>query len=359
YNRNYVFLEGLKKSEVKIYKFNFNDYGYGNRSILGPFIKHFKELLSIEVDIIIYFSLGQEIFTFLIAKFLSWIKNKKLINDIFISKLLTFYHDRKLKLTRKIKFIPKTFYKFYYYFLDFIECKFSDYLILDTLSHIKFFHDKYNIPTNKFRLLYVGCRKNIFYPLELEKGRKTIKIGYWGSFIPLHGVKYIIKAAKLLENDKKIKFILFGKGQTLKNNKALVKKLGLTNLQLIEGYYKSSELYKLRDLIAEFDIGLGIFGTSEKTNLVIPNKVFEGIAMKLPMISAKSSAIEEVFIDSANIVLCKAGDPQSLANSIKTLAYDDDLKKKIKNNAYNLYKQRFTVEKLAKKLKLILFDIIG
>jgi glycosyltransferase involved in cell wall biosynthesis len=197
----------------------------------------------------------------------------------------------------------------------------------------------------------------IFAPIinNKNKSENQFIVGFWGSFIPLQGIQYIIKAAKLLKDDSQIKFILIGKGQTYLHSYRLTKQLKLNNLEF-KGFIP------LKDLphhIAEVDIGLGIFGNTPKAIQVIPNKVFEGSAMKLPMISCKSPAINELFTHNKNIYLCERANPESLAKAIRTLKYDEDLRRKIGENAYQLFQKYCSIEAIGKKLEHIFRNILN
>ena len=67
-------------------------------------------------------------------------------------------------------------------------------------------------------------------------------------------------------------------------------------------------------------LALGIFGTTEKTLRVIPNKVFEALAMGLPVITCGSQATDELLTDGKDILLVPPGDAAALAEKISWAA---------------------------------------
>jgi len=92
------------------------------------------------------------------------------------------------------------------------------------------------------------------------------------------------------------------------------------------------------------DICLGIFGSSDKTNRVVPNKIIESIAMAKPVITDETTAVKSFFTHGENIFLCKTNDAESLANAILTLHNDKDLLKKIGESRYKVFKNHFSEE---------------
>jgi glycosyltransferase involved in cell wall biosynthesis len=246
-------------------------------------------------------------------------------------------------------------YPTFLYLQDFVECHFADYLILDTYSHIKFFHEKFNVPIKKFRRVFIGANDEIFFPLKKEEGKENqFLVGFWGTFIPLQGIQYIIKAAKILEKISQFKFIIIGNGQTYKENWLLAKKLKISNIKFLDFV----PLQDLPQILNNFDIGLGIFGDTPKTIQVIPNKIFEGNAMKLPMISCDSPAIRELYTDNKNIILCERANPKSLAEAILKLKNNTLLREKIKENGYSIFQKYCSPYVLGKFLKNIFKKIL-
>ena len=92
--------------------------------------------------------------------------------------------------------------------------KLVDIIILDTNENINYFSKKFYADKTKFRRLFIGSEKFIV-PKKIignSIGREFI-VHFHGYFIPLHGIEHIIKAAKILENER-IVFRIIGRGQT-------------------------------------------------------------------------------------------------------------------------------------------------
>ena len=92
----------------------------------------------------------------------------------------------------------------------------------------------------------------------------------------------------------------------------------------------------LRLEIAKSDIVMGLFGNTPKTPLVIPNKVYEALAMRKPVITADTPAIRELFDDN-DMFLVPAADPKELARAVLELKNNQDLMTKLAENGYNKF----------------------
>lgn len=357
YSRNYTFINGLKKQNINVYEINLANLS--KYEGIKKLLRNFKKYKNIKFDLLIFYDIRIAPISFILTRAYAFIKRIPFVYDFFISKCLTYFADRNLNIVKKKKIQIKLYYWIYYYLLDFFECHLSNYVILDTLNHIKYFHKVYNVPIRKFRRIFVGAREDLYYPRQERKNNKEkFIVGYWGSYIPLHGVEFIINAFKLLDDQEDISFCLVGVGQTYKKNRELEKKLNIKNIKFIPKIFLGQNKEELPELISNFDIGLGIFGNSEKTMLVIPNKVFEGIAMKIPMITCESPAIKELFNENENIILSKHANSESLAEAILRLKNDENLREKIKGNAFNIFQNHCTIEQIGKKLKLIFNQMV-
>ncbi len=279
---------------------------------------------------------------------LAWILTRKpIIFNPMISVYDTLVNDRKM--VRKNSFKAKLIHM-----VDKISFKLADVVCADTSEHKKYFIEEFNIKPEKVKVLYIGAQEYLFYPRR-KKNKKYIEVLFYGKFTPLHGMSYILKAAKLLEKNKKIKFRIIGKGQTYKEDLKLAKKLKLKNVKFIE-WIPFTELPKH---IAEADICLGgHFGPGKKAGRVIPNKTFQMMAMKKPIIVSKTKASREGgFIDKENSIFCKRENAEAIADSIMLLVKDKKLRKKVSENSYNLFKENYSVKAVGKNMKKIIENL--
>ena len=109
---------------------------------------------------------------------------------------------------------------------------------------------------------------------------------FYGQFIPLHGIATIIRAARLLREES-VEGTLIGRGQEAPGIRAMLDDVPLIKLKWIEWV----EYGELQRFIEDSDVCLGIFGSSDKAQSVIPNKVFQIVAAGRPLITRDSPAI--------------------------------------------------------------------
>ena len=223
----------------------------------------------------------------------------------------------------------------------------ADKVLLDTNEHIDYFINKFKVKKNKFIRVLVGSDGDIIKEnLKNEHlDRDYFLIHFHGTFIPLQGVEYIIKAAKLLEREN-IKFNIIGKGQTYKKIIKLKDDLNLNNINFID----SVPYERLGEYIAKADICLGIFGNTKKAIRVIPNKIYEYMVVGRPFVTAKTRGVEEILIDGENVLFCNIADEKDLADKILKLKNDKELRDKIAKNANKLFNEKLTPKILVKKL---------
>lgn len=282
---------------------------------------------------------GQEVM--FLARFLT---RKPIIFDAFTSHYGGYILDRKY-------YSKKSPQAHYYRFLDKWSCRLADLVLLDTQAHIDFFIKEFDLPRKKFRKVFVGTDPSVFYPKETSKNDR-FNVHFHGNYIPLQGVEYIIKAAKIVEKEE-IHFNLIGRGQTYSKCRKLAEKLNVDNVDFID--FVPYEI--LPDYINKTDISLGIFGDTPKTDLVIPNKVFEAIACAKPVITASTPAIKEIFEHGKNCWLVPAADPEALVEAIVYLRDNHDVREKIAGGGYELYNDKFTPIVIGKRLEEIIQEI--
>lgn len=270
---------------------------------------------------------------------------KPIIFDALVSLYDSNVFDRKNVSPHSLKALK-------YWLLDWFSCKLANVILLDTNEHINYFVKKYGINKEKFHCLYIGSDNEIMYPRPSNKNHSQFLVHFHGTYIPLQGIEYIIEAAKLLEAQN-IKFNLIGRGQTQQEIINLSKKLNTRNVNFID-FLPQEELVKY---IAQADVCLGIFGQTPKAKRVIPNKVYEAIAMKKSLITADTPAVREIFKNREHCLLCNIADSKDLAEKILELKNNPELRNQLAENGYKLYKEKLTPRILGQELKNILEEL--
>ncbi len=259
----------------------------------------------------------------------------QLIYDIFVSQYEANVLDRKVHHRLSLA-------AFKDWFLDWHSLKFANIVTLDTNEQINMFSQKYGL--NKTRAIRIFLSSALpLDPQPLQSRGDSCLVHFHGSFIPLHGVEYIIRAAKLLANEKNITFRLVGGGQQLGEMKELAQKLQLSNIEFTGRLQDYNEVL---NYLKNADVMLGMFASSGRGHLVIPNKIFEGMVYGKAILSADTPAMHELFIDRENVLLCKPGDPRDLAEKILELKRDIPLRAKIGLGALELFKKELAPQKL-------------
>lgn len=254
-----------------------------------------------------------------------------LVWDAFYSVYDSYVFDRKLVSRTSVKAL-------WYWLADWLYCKIASFVLLDTNVHIDYFVKTFHVKKAKCIRSFVGASDDIFYQITLHEPQKGFHVFFFGKFIPLQGIQFIIQAAKLLEHDGDICFDIVGSGQTYQKMRKLAENIRAQNIT----FYERQTIRELARSIAGADICLGIFGDTGKAQRVIPNKAYAAIAMGKPLISADTPAMRELFTDREDILFCRAANPEDLAEKIRMLRDDQALRVQIAEGGHRTYQIRCT-----------------
>jgi glycosyltransferase involved in cell wall biosynthesis len=281
-----------------------------------------------------------------LAKLLAALRRKPLIFSPVFPLYETSVEDRKYinKASIKSKII---------HLVDEMSCRLADMVIIETDNYRDYYCQEFKIPREKFYKIPLGADEtNFFYRPREEQRDNTnhLRVLFYGKFIPLQGISYIIKAAKLLERDREIEFEIIGSGQLSDEIRNLANKLKIKNVSFIDWVnYRELPIH-----IKNADICLGIFGDTHKARRGIPIKVYEALAMKKPIITGNSPAAQEVFQHKINSILCEMANSEALAESIVLLKEDKNLRKDIAEAGFKLYQDLFSSSRIAREFQTAL-----
>ncbi len=254
-----------------------------------------------------------------------------LVFDAFLSLYDTEVEDR----CRLSRFDPRAWAL---WCTDWLCCRLCDVVLLDTEEHRAYFVRRYGSAADKIFVLPIGCRTDLFHPMKVpEKVSPAFRVTFHGTFIPLQGIDVILGAARILQEEHQdIFFEIIGRGQTYDSMRALTAEYALTNVAFIGAI----PMAELPGRIAQADICLGIFGTTQKALRVIPNKAYEVLACGKPLLTADTPAIRRLLTDRQTAVFSAPGDAADLAAKILLLKHNPVLREKIAAQGHALFLEK-------------------
>jgi len=304
-------------------------------------------------------------------RLLSRLFGQKVLFDPFLSRYNTRVEDRKLHK-------PGSLQARICSWQDWSGTHAADYLLFDTEEHQHYFFARYGLDKPWF-VLPVMVDEAVFAPAAphgavgsgavqssvcadaTTNTRVTTNtcanttaqdfadpvVLFYGTFIPLQGVETILQAAQLLQPRSPIRFRLIGAGQLRPEMERLAQELGLTRTQLVGPVPEAALVAELRAAT----VALGIFGTGEKSARVVPNKLVQGAAMGVSLVTRRSPAVERHFVEGESALLVEPGDPAALAAALERLCGDASLRQRIGAGARRVFLRDFAAEGVGARLE--------
>ena len=268
-----------------------------------------------------------------LARLLTWWHRKPLVLDMFMSVYLVAL-ERGLDTRSKISiYLLRK--------LEWIASRLPDLLICDTEAYREWYAKTYGLSPERFRLVPTGADDRTFKPIDVNKSDDGVfKVLYYGTFIPNHGVKYIIEAANLLKDYPEIQIELVGDGPDKEEALCLAEKYNLQNVIFTDWINKDD----LPQKIAEADLLLGVFGSTPQSLMTVQNKIYEGLAMGKPVVTGHAPQVESQFSHGKHIYFCERENGASLAESIIKLSKNLQNVRQIAFQGYKLFLEKYSIQ---------------
>ncbi len=223
----------------------------------------------------------------------------------------------------------------------------GDIVVADTAAHGIFFQERLAVNPEKTLVLPVGAEPGLFEARPLEIAGPPYELLFYGSFLELHGVDVIVQAAKLL-NRNDVVWVLLGEGDMKAKIQAEARCFDNIRFESWIPYES------LPERIARAHILLGVFGPTVLTDLVIPNKMFQAMAMGRPVITSFSKAYAGTLEGKEAIGWVPGGQAQALADKVNDwLKHPQDLKQRGRETRA-LFDAHFSSTRMESDLKQII-----
>jgi glycosyltransferase involved in cell wall biosynthesis len=226
--------------------------------------------------------------------------------------------------------------------LDRFAFRSADLLVSDTAANAAAMAKFAGLDRVEF--CFVGAEEHLFRPAW--RPPTEFHVLFVGKLIPLHGLRAILDASRLLPH---VPFRVVGSGQ----EEALLgeRPPNVEHVPWVE-YERLPEEYE------RAGCALGIFGTSAKAGRVIPNKVFQALASGTPVVTADTPAVRELLTHDRDALLVPAGNSRALADAIEQLRVGDAFAARIGAGGLETFRKRASEERLGQRWRDLIEQVI-
>ena len=211
-----------------------------------------------------------------------------------------------------------------------LAIKEADYIIhiagyeLDFLSKVL----EINIPIDKVFIAPIFCPPRPHHS-RLFMADGVFRICWWGSFLPLHGLDYILDALQILKHqDINFECDLFGaysagsRAYFFEKYKQKIAQEGLNSHVKLRRDLTFSDGKLPEYLRQNCDLALGVFGETLKAESSVPNKLVEALSMGIPTLTRSSPALTEFFDVDADLWTCQPS-PEAIAEALRQISHQE------------------------------------
>ena len=182
-----------------------------------------------------------------------------------------------------------------------------------------------------------------------------IVVGYIGSLGAAQGLENVIEAARIAHDagQDNIVFMLVGNGAEKEYLVSL--SMGLSNVIFVPGQPKDAVV----DYLPACDVGLVHLKNDDVFSKVIPSKIFEMMAMGLPILLVSPDGEASEIVNSNNIgVWVHSGSPRLIIDALSEMISNDDVTRMYSDNCLRSI-DMFSREKQARNVISVVNTVIA
>lgn len=223
------------------------------------------------------------------------------------------------------------------------------------------------IDPNKIRVIKNGVRLDLFRSRHeaLEEGRQLSReLGLEGRFVAAyvgthgmaHHLETILEAAALIEREEEdIVFLMVGDGAERNPLMAQRDRMGLRNLIMLPQLPKA----KMPALWSLTDASLVLLQRSDVFKTVIPSKIFESMAMEVPIVLGVEGEAQAIIEDAEAGLCIEPENARELADAVRRLRADRDLARRLGANGRRHVESYFDRRSLADRYRQLLTETLA
>lgn len=233
-------------------------------------------------------------------------------------------------------------------FQEWISCRFADHVITVTDLWRQTLIER-GVPAHKVSVVMNVANSHIFKSETVEReanGDQRFKLIYHGTLSQHYGIDLILQAvARLKEDFPLLHLTVHGRGEYLQNLLDLAKELRLNGQVTF-----STSLLPMADLpsfIRQAHLGIVAYRRDVFTDGILPTKLMEYTALHVPVIAARTPAIEAYF-DETMVHYFPAENIDALCEAI-TYIYNHRERLEQLSTESNRFNEKYTWENISKE----------
>lgn len=197
--------------------------------------------------------------------------------------------------------------------------------------------------------------------INVERFKKKIRVegkkivSYIGTLGMAHALDKVLDCAKAVETMEDVQFLIVGSGaekdkleeKKRKENIHNVTFVGQVNKEVVKKYYAIS------------DIGLVTLKKDERFKSVIPSKIFEYMAMEVPIIISVDGEARQIVEESGGGIYVEPENVEQMTEMVKNLIQKPETMAEMGKNARMYVEKNFDRRKLARKQLDVLKSLVS
>jgi len=173
---------------------------------------------------------------------------------------------------------------------------------------------------------------------ELGVGSDDFAVGSFGRLVPEKGVDTLIEAVRAL--DGSVGCHVFGEGP----QRPALERLAVGTPTTFHGYVPSiDDAMSAMDVVALPSVWVEALGLA----------VLEAMSVGRAVVASRTGGVPEVIEDGVNGLLVPPGEPQTLAEALKRLKDDPELRESLGRKGQDRHRERFTPEAFADRIEAV------
>ena len=205
-----------------------------------------------------------------------------------------------------------------------------------------------------------GVDVELFQPMEKSSGLReelglkdsSFVIIYAGIIGHAQGLELLVHAAAQLKDDG-VEFLLLGNGPEKEELKQLTSTLALNNVVFHDFVPKS----QMKMVLSCVDASVVPLKKNDLFKGAIPSKIFENLAMKIPVLLGVEGEAYQLFVEEGKCALpFEPENVKSLTDAVLRLRNDADLRAQVGESGLSYVKAKFSREQTVRGFKSFLTD---